>query len=96
MQQLGGVDFTPLDFLGFILGVTGSIVALSIFLGLIAVLSDEFALLMHVLRGGNLWQGGGTFPCNAATMAVAVHASDERGGAGFLGEGRGGFLGIGR
>ena len=49
-EFVGGVDFTPLEFLGLILGGTGSIDDMSACLGLIGALADEFVAL-RVRRG---------------------------------------------
>ena len=77
----GGLDFTTLDFLGLILGATGSIDDMSACLELIVALADDF----FALRRGSLGRGGGrTFPCDAAAMATAVLPSGES-GAGFSG-----------
>ena len=78
---VGGLDFTTLDFLGLILGATGSIDDMSACLGLIAALADDFFALLR----GSLGRGGGrTFPRDAAVMATAVLSSGES-GAGFSG-----------
>ena len=82
---MGGDRLHNLGFLGLILGGMGSIDDMLAFSGLIVALADEFVAL-RVRRDGNLGRGGGlTFPRDAAVMAVAVLASGERGGAGFLG-----------
>ena len=66
-----GVDFTTLDFLGLILGATGSIDGVSACLELIGALADDFVTLR--VRRGNLGRGGGSnFPRNAAAMATVV------------------------
>ena len=70
-----------MEFLGLILGATGSIYDMSACLGLIAALADDF----FALPRGSLGQGGGrTFPRDAAAMAAAVLSSGKS-GAGFLG-----------
>ena len=77
----GELDFTTLDFLGLILGATGSIDDMSACLGLIGALADDF----FALPRGSLGRGGGrTFPRDADAMATAVLSSGES-GAGFLG-----------
>ena len=90
-ELVGGVDFTTLDFLGLILGATGSIDDMSACLGLIGALADGFFALPCVtddffaLPRGSLGRGGGrTFPRDAAAMATAVLSSGKS-GAGFSG-----------
>ena len=99
-ELVGGVDFTTLDFLGLILGATGSIDDMSACLGLIGALADDFFALPRVsclgligaladdffaLPRGSLGRGGGrNFPRDAAAMAAAVLFSGES-GAGFSG-----------
>jgi len=77
-ELVGGVDFTTLDFLGLILGATGSIDDMSACLGLIGALADDF----FALPRGSLGRGGGrTFPRDAAAMATAVLSSGKTGQA---------------
>ena len=80
---MSSLEIGYLDFLGLILGATGSIDDMSACLELIVALADDFVALR--VRRGNLGRGGGrTFSRDADTMATAVLPSGES-GAGFSG-----------